>query len=66
MDDSFQYLNALQSSSISNTIEQAKGEAQRAIGETTQPISDLIIAGAGKQVLSATLPALSNIRSRNC
>ena len=61
MDDSLNYLQALQSSSIANGIEAVKSEAERAIGTTTEPISDLLIAGAGKQVLSATMPLLQNV-----
>jgi len=61
MNDSLEYLQALQASGISNAVDTVKQESQDAIGNITQPITDLLLAGSLKSVVSNTVPMISNL-----
>ena len=61
MEDSIAYLQALQSSGIANAVDTTKQEAQDAVGNITQPLSDMLLAGSLKAVVSSTVPMISNL-----
>ena len=61
MNDSIEYLQALQASGIANAVDTAKQEAQDAVGTITQPLSDMLLAGSLKAVATSTVPLISNL-----
>jgi hypothetical protein len=65
MQDSQNYFNALQEAGISNATDIAKKGASEVYGNIVQPISDLLIAGGLKSLVSSTVPMIGNLVKAN-